>query len=145
MFRVLRRSSGVLAGSCLVGLVACHATPLRVAAVDDMDRVRQSAGAREGARLAPEAYARAEQERDLAVRAHAAGDEVGATLHAERATAAYGRAFVVARLAGATIELADATKALDDLTTQAQALEASRDSLQRQAEELEQHVRAARD
>jgi hypothetical protein len=110
-----------------------------------MEQIRQSAGAREGARLAPEAYARAEQERDLALRAHAAGDDVGATLHAERANAAYGHALVVGRLAKATIELTDATKSLDDLRTQAQALEASRDSLQREADQLEQHVRAARD
>jgi hypothetical protein len=110
-----------------------------------MEQVRQSQGAREGARLAPEAYARAEQERDLALKAHAAGDDVGARLHAERANAAYNHALVVARLAKATIELTDATKSLDDLRTQAQALESSRDSLQREADQLEQHVRAARD
>jgi hypothetical protein len=110
-----------------------------------MEQVRQSPGAREGARLAPEAYARAEQERDLALRAHAGGDDIGAALHAERANAAYNHALVVARMAKATIELADATKSLDDLRTQAQALEASRDGLQREADQLEQHVRAARE
>jgi flagellar motor protein MotB len=52
---------------------------------------------------------------------------------------------VVARLAKATIELADATKSLDDLKTREQALEASRDSVQREADQLEQHVRAARE
>lgn len=140
--RALRRMPPILA---CAGLVSCHAAPLRIAAVDEMDRVRQSAGAREGARLAPEVYAGAEQERVLALRAHAAGDDVGATLHAERAGAAYSRALAVARLASATIELADATKALDEVTAQAQTLEASRDGMQRQAEELEQHVRVARD
>jgi flagellar motor protein MotB len=113
--------------------------------MEEMEQVRQSPGAREGARLAPEAYARAEQERDLALREHAAGDEVGATLHAERANAAYNHALVVARLARATVELADATKSLDDLKTQAQVLEASRDGVQREADQLEQHVRSARE
>ena len=93
--RAFRRMPPILA---CAGLVSCHAAPLRIAAVDEMDRVRQSAGAREGARLAPEVYAGAEQERVLALRAHAAGDDVGATLHAERAGAAYSRALAVARL-----------------------------------------------
>jgi hypothetical protein len=126
-------------------LAACGAAPLRLKAIDDMDGVRQSAGAQEGARLAPEVYARAEQERGLALHAHATGDDVGAALHADRAIAAYYHALSVARFARATVELADATKALDDTATQAQALDASRDSLQHEAEELEQRARAARE
>jgi hypothetical protein len=118
---------------------------MHVAAVDEVEHVRQSAGAQEGARLAPEVYARAEQERDLAHRLHDSGDDVGAALHAERAMAAYDHALVVARLARATIELADATKAQGDVATQAQTLEASRDSLQREADELERRARVARD
>jgi hypothetical protein len=126
-------------------LLACGGTHLRVAAVEDMNRVRASAGAQEGARLAPEVFARAEQERDLALRAHSSGDDVGATLHAERAVAAYDHALVVARLARANTELADATQALNDVTTQAQGLEASRDKLHRDADDLEQRVRVARE
>ncbi len=126
-------------------VASCGAAPLHVAAIDEVDHVRQSAGAQEGARLAPEVYARAEQERDLALRLHASGDDVAAAFHAERAMAAYDHALVVARLARATIELADATKSQGDLTTQAQALEASRDSLQREAEELERRARVARE
>jgi hypothetical protein len=90
-------------------------------------------------------YARAEQERDLALREHAAGDDVGATIHAERAVAAYDHSLAVARLARATTELADARKSFDDATAQAQALDASRDKLQREAEELEQRARVARE
>jgi hypothetical protein len=140
--RVLRR--GAAAGA-LASLAACSAATLHLKTLDDMDGVRQSAGAQEGAHFAPEVYARAEQERGFALRAHGAGDDVGAVLHAERAVAAYNHALAAARLARATIELADATKSLDDVGTQAQGLEASRDSLQREAEELERRARIARE
>lgn len=127
------------------GTGACGAAPIRVAALDDMERVRGSAGANEAAKLAPEAYAHADQERAYARDAHAASDDVGAKLHAERAIAAYGHAFAVARYALATAELVDAQKALDDATTQEAALEASRLRLEQDAEALAEQVRIARD
>jgi hypothetical protein len=128
-----------------VALGACGGAPAHVAALDDLERVRSSAGAREGAQLAPEAYAHAEQESDLAREAHASADDVAATLHAQRAVAAYDHALTIGRLARATTELADAQKALDDATTQAASLDASRTALGREAEELEQRVRIARE
>jgi flagellar motor protein MotB len=140
-----RWREAVVAAAAAALLFGCGGAPLRVAAIEDMNRVRGSAGAQEGARLAPEVVARAEQERDFALRAHASGDQVGATLHAERAVAAYDHALVVARLARASTELADATKALNDVTTQAQGLEASRDKLHRDADDLEQRIRVARE
>jgi hypothetical protein len=124
---------------------ACGSGTLRVAALDDMERVRSAAGAKEGAALAPEAYARAEQERRTAIEDHAKGDDVGATLHAQRAVAAYDHAFAVARLARATTELAEAQKALGDATAQQQELEASRTRLEREAAELDDRVRVARE
>ncbi|HZU84630.1 MAG TPA: hypothetical protein VE987_16990 [Polyangiaceae bacterium] len=124
---------------------ACGRAALNVGELDEMDRVRASPGAREGAQLAPEAYARAELERDAARQAHASGDDVAAVLHAQRAVAAYGHALAIARLARATADLADAQKALDDATVQEQALEASRAKLDRDTEELEQRVRLARE
>jgi hypothetical protein len=129
----------------LCTLSGCGGASLRLAAIDDMEHVRGAPGAQEGAKLAPEAYARAEQERALALAAHQAGDDVGATLHAQRAVAAYDHALVVARLARATAELADAQKSLDDASGQAQALEASHAQLDREGEELEQRVRIARE
>jgi hypothetical protein len=128
-----------------VVLSACGGAPVRVAALDDMERVRSTSGAREGATLAPEAYARAEQERDLAREAHASADDVAATLHALRAVAAYDHALTVARLARATTELADAQKSFDDATTQEASLDASRTALEREADELEQRVQIARE
>src|ERR1019366_6404435 len=126
-------------------MVACGGPLAHVAALDDMERVRGGAGAQEGARLAPEADARAEQERRIALALHDWGDDVGAVLHAERAVAAYDHALVVARLARASTEQADAQKALDDATTQAQTVEASRASLEHDAQELEGRLRVARD
>jgi hypothetical protein len=118
---------------------------MRVAAMDDVERVRAGADAQEGAKEAPEAYARAEQERRISIAAHAAGDDVAATLHAQRALAAYTHALVVGRLARAATEQADAQKALDDTTTQAQTVDASRAKLEHDAQDLEQRLRIARD
>jgi hypothetical protein len=124
-------------------LVACGGSTLHIAAMDDVERVRSGADAQQGKALAPEAYARAEQERRIAIAAHASGDDVAATLHAQRALAAYTRALVVGRLARAATELADAQKALGDTTTQAQAIEASRTQLEHDAQELERRLRIA--
>jgi len=137
--------SALLAVAAALAMVACGGPLAHVAALDDMERVRGGAGAQEGARLAPEAYARAEQERRIALALHDSGDDVGAVLHAERAVAAYDHALVVARLARASTEQADAQKALDDATTQAQTVEASRASLEHDAQELEGRLRVARD
>lgn len=131
---------------CAMALGACGAAaPLHVAALDDMERVRHSADAQEGARLAPEAYARAEQERRFALDRHEAGDELGASLHAQRSVAAYSHALIVGRLARATAEEADAQKDLDDTAAQVEAIEAERAQLDHDASALEAQVRVARD
>ncbi len=124
------------------GSAGCAGAQRHVAAMDEVERVREGAGAKQGAELAPEAYARAEQERRFSIAAHDAGDDVAATLHAQRALAAYDHALVIGRLARATGDLADAQKALGDVTTQAQAVEASRAQLERDAQELEGRLRA---
>jgi outer membrane protein OmpA-like peptidoglycan-associated protein len=134
----------VAAVGAIAAFAHCAGAPAHLAALDDMERVRNAAGAREGAKLAPEAYARAEQERRLAREAHTSSDDVGATLHAQRAVAAYDHALVVARLARATAELADAQKSLDDATAQEQALEISRARLEADAQELEDRARVVR-
>jgi hypothetical protein len=126
-------------------LAGCGAAPLRVQILDDVERVREVPGRSEDATLAPEAYARAEQEREYARAAHAASDDVGATLHAERAIAAYGHARAVARYARATAEADSAQKSLDDAATQEAALDASRARLQAEADELEAQVRLSHD
>jgi len=127
------------------GLVACGGAQIRIAALDEVERVRTNAAAAEEARLAPEAFAHAEAERDIAQRAHRSGDDGAAALHAERAIAAYQHALVVARLARAATELADAQKSLDDATAQRQAIEVSRAKLDAEAAELETRAQVARE
>jgi hypothetical protein len=96
---VVRAACAALVGA--LGVAACGGAPLRVGALDDMERVRATPAAQEGEKLAPEVYARAEHEREAALQTHAAGDDVGAALHADRAVAAYDHARTVARLARA--------------------------------------------
>ncbi len=117
---------------------------MRVASLDELERVRTTEATKDAAAQAPEAYARAEQERDFARAAHAGGDDVAANLHAERAMAAYGHAAVVARLARAVADLAEAQKALDDATAQEQVLAASRAKLELEAQDLERRAEIAR-
>lgn len=133
--------------ACVLALCcgACGATPMHVAAIDDMERVRSGADAQEEARMAPELYARAEQERRISLDTHAHGDDPAAELHAEHAIAAYQHALVVVRLARAQTELADAQKALSDTSAQAQQIDASRASLEKQVQDLEDRLRVARD
>jgi hypothetical protein len=121
----------------------CGPTTIRVASLDEVDRVRVTPAASDAAARAPEVYARAEQEREIAHAAHASHDDVAANLHAERAIAAYGHAAAVARLAAAVADLADAQKALDDATTQEQSLAASRARLELDAQDLERRVQVA--
>lgn len=128
----------------LAGLPGCAATPMRVASLDEVERARTTDAAKDASVRAPEAYARAEQERAFARQAHASGDDVAANLHAERAMAAYGHAAAVARLSRAIADLADAQKALDDATAQEQTLAASRAKLDLEAQDLERRAEVAR-
>ena len=137
----------VLAGGMgLLGLVsACGAAPAHLGALEELERVRGAALNAQDVQLAPEARARAEQEREIALAAHASHDEQAAALHAERAMAAFAHARAVARLARATAELADAEKVLADATTEESSLETSRARLERDGEELERQIRVARE
>jgi flagellar motor protein MotB len=89
-------------------------------------------------------YARAEQERSKALEAHAIRDDVGASLHAEHAMAAYEHALVMARAARAAANLADAQRALDQVSGVQQSLDASRSQLERDASDLAHRVEIAR-
>jgi flagellar motor protein MotB len=113
--------------------------------MDDMAQSRTSPAALEGAARAPDAYARAEQERQVSEAARASGDLVAASLHAQHAIAGYQRAFIIAREARATVELADAEKALADATATAQELDSSVAKLDAEAQQLETRARVARD
>jgi flagellar motor protein MotB len=123
----------------------CGASVMRVASLDEMERVRASEQVRATATQAPEIYARAEHEREAARAAHAQGDDVGANLHAERAVAAYQHALVVRRLSAAVADLAESQKSVDESTAQEQSLASDRAKLEADALELEQKAQAARE
>jgi hypothetical protein len=142
----VRGAGSVFVAAMAVGLLGgCGGAAIQIVAIDDMERARGAPAVAEGAKLAPEPYARAEQERRIALEEHAAGDDVGAVLHAQRAVAAYDHALAVVRLARAMTELADAQKTLDDATTQVLAIEGSRGQLEREAAELDERVRLSRE
>ena len=146
MRRMAERGKALAASLGLVALAsACGAAPAHVGTLDEMERVRGAALGAQDVQLAPEARARAEQERAIALQAHASGDDLAAALHAERAVAAFGHARAVARLARATAELADAEKIVADATTEESSLESSRARLERDGEELERQIRVARE
>jgi flagellar motor protein MotB len=128
-------------------LAACGGASQRPAmtAIADMERARTGPGAKEGAELAPQAYALAEQERVLAKKAYDDGDDTGAALHADRALAAYGHALVLARAARAAKDLADAKQTLDGTNEQLQKLAASRAQVDAEADALEKQVQVARE
>lgn len=114
-------------------------------ALDDVERARRGAGAQEGARLAPQTYAVAEDERKRAREAEGAGDDVGADLHAQRAIAAYQHALVVARLARATVEQGKAKDAEAAAEGEARRLAQSRAEIDREGDELDKRLHIARE
>ena len=66
-------------------LAACGATPMHVAALDELERVRAGAGRAGRAReIAPEAFARAEQERALALAARTTAGDDALAMHPRR-------------------------------------------------------------
>jgi hypothetical protein len=117
-------------------LAAC-AGRLPLPALDEVDRVRASQGVAGSVEVRAGALCRAERARLDAYEAHAAGDDVAATLRAERATAAYADAMAVARTARATLEIAAAQGALDDETARLASLVSSRTRLEADAADLE--------
>ena len=91
-----------------------------VQAIDELERVRTSPAAEGAKQHAPSAYANAEELRLRAREAKARGDDVGASLIAERAIASYSRAALKARIARASEEEA---RAKTDLTASLASLE----------------------
>src|SRR5271167_2757059 len=98
----------VIAALASALLAGCVGTRIAIPRLADVDRIRETPAAKEAAALAPQAYARAETERAEARKAQSGGDQVAALLYADRAVAAYGHAFILARLARATRENDDA-------------------------------------
>ena len=137
-------SRAVIAGAMAAG-PGCASGAIRVASLDEVERVRATPAVRDLGSRAGEVFARAERERDLARVAHASGDDAATNLHAEWALAAYGHALAVARLSAAIAELSDAQKSLDEATAEEQSLAAARAKLELEAGDLERRSQLARD
>jgi len=121
-------------------LAGCGGSKPPVAALDAVEKMRVSPAAREGAALAPQAFALAERERLLARAAQNDGDELGASLHADRALATYQHALVLARLARAEGESTKADTARGAAEAEARRLTTSREELDREGRELDKKL-----
>lgn len=123
----------------------CGGQYANIPALDAVEKVRVGPQAREGAVLAPQAFALAERERELARAAHRNGDRVGATLHADRALAAYQHATVLARLARAVEDTSKADAARASAEAELARLVAAREGLDREALELDKRLTVAQE
>ncbi len=128
-----------------VSAVGCAAPMMSVPRIADADRAKESPASREAELLAPQAIARADEQRALAKTALKGGDDVAAALFADRAIAAYEHAFVLARLAKATRDREDAETALAAASSHAKELAAERAQVDAEGEELEKQLAVARD
>jgi flagellar motor protein MotB len=124
-------------------LASCGGARPPLPLMGDVDRAR--AGTSQEAQLAPQAFAEADAERTRAQAAYVDGDDIAASLHAERAIAAYQRARMVARAARATADLAHAESDLAQKTDELHALETARKTAERDGEELAKRVTIERE
>lgn len=115
------------------------------ARVNDAEKYRSTLQGGDAPTLAPQAFAIAEQELQLAKGAASSGDATGADLHADRAIAAYQHAVVLARLARATQDEAAANEALARASERTQAFAAQRRAMDREADDLDKKLRVARE
>jgi hypothetical protein len=95
--------------------------------------------------LAPQAYAEADQALRAAREADAAGDKEAASLHAERALAAYQHAVAIARLARATDEELRAKEALGHASEQLTRFSIARSAAEREADDFDRQLKIARE
>jgi flagellar motor protein MotB len=128
-----------------LALTACAGAKDARSPLVEMERVRQSAGAREAQEYAPQAFAKAEEERQHAKAADASGDQIAAQLHAERAVAGYTHAFVLARLARATRDESEASAALGKTQEDARQLASARAQVEREGDDLDKQLKVARE
>jgi hypothetical protein len=134
-------------GLGLLALVSlgCGATGVTNNVVADMERLRAAPSLTEGAKLAPQQFALAENERAAAKKAVHDGDEVAASLYAAQAIASYSDALLLARLARATIDKDQASSDLARDEGHAQKLAAERAEAEHEADQLENQLKIAQE
>lgn len=124
-------------------VAACSGARPPLPLLGDVDRARETTA--QSSKLAPDAIAAADAERARARADYAAGEDISASLHAERALAAYQRARMVARRSLATTDLAAAESDVTRKTDELHALEAARKAAERDGEELAKRLAIARE
>ncbi|MCL2777373.1 MAG: hypothetical protein FWD73_05160 [Polyangiaceae bacterium] len=138
---------GALMGALSLTALACGgaAANAGTATLADAEKIRSNLAGRDAQNLAPQVFAMAEQELQLAKNAFANGDKVGADLHADRAVAAYERATIAARLARATHALEAAKEALAQSSEQVGRFSLERAKIDQQSDDLEKKLRVTRE
>jgi flagellar motor protein MotB len=124
-------------------VAACSGARPQLPLLADVERARE-ATAQEGT-LAPQALAEADAERGRAKSVYDSGDDIAASLHAERAIAGYQLTRMVARSARATADAAKADAELAQKNDELHALEAARKTAERDGDELAKRVLIARE
>jgi len=140
---VTRRGAASLAALVAIG-VGCASIP-RPRVLGEVDAVQKTPAALESKRLAPQAYAHADQLRHRADQAFESGDRAGAQALGEHALAAYTHAFVLARLTKAEQQLFTAGKAVTKAETELTRLDEEQKRISAEADDLELRVKVARD
>lgn len=133
------------AGTLTGALTGCGGSPPRMSSMADMERARSSPGAREGAELAPQTYAAAEDARKRSLAAAEAGDDSAAGLYADRALAGYQHALIQARLARATVAEGEAATSLSNADAEARKTAQARTEIDRDGEELDKKLKIVRE
>jgi len=127
-------------------LVACGgASSQNVPDVASAERVLAAPETQTSAALAPTFFAEAQLELSLAKKAVAAGDDLTASLHAQRSLAAVQRALVVARLARAEKEDTAARAAQSDHDGRLRQIREERAKVDAEVDALEKKLHVARE
>jgi outer membrane protein OmpA-like peptidoglycan-associated protein len=140
----MRAFSLAVAFALSFAFAAC-APPPRPAVLDEADRTRTTAAAREAAELAPQAFLSAENLRKEAARAYDEGDRARAEALAEQAVAAYLHASVLARLAKADDRLTRTAARSAEVVREVSALEEQQRRVAAEADDAELRFRVLRD
>ena len=126
-------------------LVGCAGTASSVGRVNDAERMKKGLVGKDAQTLAPQAYAKAEAELKLAREADAAGDALGAELHADRAMASFADAVALARLSRATEDEKAANEMFAKASEQVAKWSTQRKTTDHEADDLEKQLRIARE
>ena len=139
----VRRAGAAVVVSAL--MLSCATTQIAIPRLAEVERVRETPAAKEASELAPQAYAHAEAERTEARKADERGDQVAALLYADRAVAAYGHAFALARLARATKDNDATQAALATAVEETRKLAESRQQVEKEGNALDTELAAIRE